>query len=109
MSAIRRGRIVALDAASGERLWTAREGAMSPLWVAGGSVFIVTDQNELVRLDAATGERIWGIRCPTSRASGPDGARHVFAHYGPVLAGGPLLVASDDGLIRSLRSGERGA
>ncbi len=95
------GRTVALDAASGERLWTAEEGAMSPPWVAGGSVFIVTDQNELVRLDAATGARIWGTPLPYFTSERPRRRKEVFAHYGPVLAGGRLVVASDDGLIRS--------
>ncbi len=95
------GRMVALDATTGERLWTAREGAMSPPWVAGGSVFIVTDQNELVRLDAQTGERVWGTELPLFTRERPRRRKATFAHYGPILAGGRLIVASDDGLIRS--------
>jgi outer membrane protein assembly factor BamB len=46
------GRVVALSAANGERLWTATEGSYSPVLVAGGSLFFVSDRNELIRIDA---------------------------------------------------------
>ncbi|MEL7183220.1 MAG: PQQ-binding-like beta-propeller repeat protein [Pseudomonadota bacterium] len=47
------GRMVALSQSSGTRLWTIDEGAVSPVTVAGGSVFAVTDRAQLVRVDAA--------------------------------------------------------
>ena len=95
------GRLAALDAESGNRLWTAREGAIGAVWPAGGSVFAVTDLNELVRLDAATGERIWGIPLPNFVKDKPKKQSKIFAHYGPIIAGGRVIIASDDGLIRS--------
>lgn len=94
------GRIAALRAANGERLWTATEGAYSPVWPEGNSVFLVSDQAELVRLDAATGERIWGIELPYFEAERVRRRKGVYAHYGPVLAGGRLWVASSDGRLR---------
>ncbi|NBC95330.1 MAG: PQQ-binding-like beta-propeller repeat protein [Deinococcus-Thermus bacterium] len=95
------GRIAALDARSGERIWTAREGAMSPVWPVGGSVFAVTDIGQLVRLDAADGSVIWAIDLPFYQNTRVRRRQGVWDHYGPVLAGGRLLVASDDGAIRS--------
>lgn len=95
------GRMVALDAASGERLWTAEEGPMSPVWVVGNDVFLVSDSNELVRLNAETGERVWGVKLSFFVKERPKRQTTVFAHYGPVLAGGRLYVASNDGLIRA--------
>ncbi|MBV0912885.1 PQQ-binding-like beta-propeller repeat protein [Rhodobacteraceae bacterium ASV31] len=95
------GRAVALGLGSGERIWTANEGAYGPVWVSGGSVFLISDRNELLRLDAATGARIWGAELPYYRRERAKRREDIFAHYGPVLAGGRLLVASDDGLIRS--------
>lgn len=94
------GRLVAMKASTGERLWTANEGAMNPVWVAGGSVFLVSDRNELVRLDAEDGSRIWGTPLPYFVKDRPRRQKEIFAHYGPVLAGGRLIVASNDGLIR---------
>ncbi len=49
------GRTGAYAEASGEKLWTAEEGAMNPPVVAGGSVFVVNDAARLLRLDAASG------------------------------------------------------
>ena len=95
------GRTIAIDAASGERVWTATEGAMGPVWVSGGSVFLISDQNELVRLDGATGERIWGAELPLFVKERERRRKSIFAHYGPILAGGRLIVASDDGQLRS--------
>lgn len=95
------GRIAALDTASGERIWTADEGAMSPVWVDGGSVFAVSDIHQLIRLDAEDGSLIWAVDLPGFKKERPRRYRDVYAHYGPVLAGGRLLVASDDGLLRS--------
>ncbi len=94
------GRIVALDAFDGRTLWTATEGAVSPVVVAGGSVFAVSDRAELVRLDASDGRRIWGTPLPFFESPRATRRKGVFAHYGPVLAGGRLWVASSDGVLR---------
>jgi outer membrane protein assembly factor BamB len=94
------GRVVALRAANGERLWTAREGAYSPVWPEGGSLFLISDQAELVRLDAETGERIWGVELPYYEARRLRRLKAVAAHFGPVVAGGRVWVASDDGRLR---------
>ena len=97
------GVTVAIDAASGERIWTAGEGASGPVWPAGDSVFMVNDLNELVRLDAADGSAIWRVALPDLKEQKGFFNRQstVFANYGPILAGGRLIVASSDGLLRS--------
>jgi outer membrane protein assembly factor BamB len=95
------GRVVALNLGSGERIWTAKEGAYSPVWPAGGSVFLVSDESRLVRLDAATGESIWSVELPYYTKDKPRRRKDVYANYGPVLAGGRLIVAGSDGVIRS--------
>lgn len=102
------GRMAALRVADGERLWTATEGAVGPVWPAGGSVFLVNDIGELVRLDASDGSAIWRITLPQQQQRRSGRQRSVTAHYGPVLAGGRLIVAGSDGLIRQY-SPESGA
>lgn len=95
------GRVVALQAASGTRLWTAEEGAYSPVLVAGGSLFFVSDRNELIRLEADTGTRIWGSALPLFVNERVTRRRAIYTNYGPILAGGALYVASGEGEIRS--------
>ena len=94
------GRIVALEAETGARAWTATEGAVSPVAVAGGSVFAVTDRAQLVRLDAATGAIVWRADLPFFRARRVAKRDAITAHFGPVLAGARLWVASSDGALR---------
>ncbi len=104
------GQTVALGLGSGERLWTADMGALHMPWVAGGSVFLVSDRNALVRLDAATGDVIWEVELPGWVPSAQPNRRRdrSFANYGPILAGNRLIVASSDGAIRAF-SPENGA
>ncbi|WP_421703926.1 PQQ-binding-like beta-propeller repeat protein [Aliiroseovarius sp.] len=93
------GRLGAMST-GGERIWTAREGAADAVSVAGGSVFVVSDQAELLRLDAETGERIWGVPLPYYTKERQRRRKGIFANYGPVLAGGRLWVGSSDGTLR---------
>lgn len=94
------GSTVALDLNSGERLWTAPDGAFNPVWPAGNSVFMVTDRNELLRLSAEDGRRIWARTLPFFTKNKPKRQNEIFAHHGPIVAGGRLIVASNDGLLR---------
>ncbi len=95
------GRLVALNSFDGDRIWTASEGAISPVWATGNAVFLINDLNQLVRLDASDGSPVWKIELPQFTETRVRQRRTVFAHYGPILAGGRLIVASSDGLIRS--------
>lgn len=94
------GRTVAIDAATGLRLWTAREGALNPPLVVGGAVFIVNDEARLIRLDAATGAVIWSVDLPYYRNQRNHRAKAIYASYGPVLASGRIVVVSSDGALR---------
>ncbi|MEP5632656.1 MAG: PQQ-binding-like beta-propeller repeat protein [Tateyamaria sp.] len=95
------GRTVAVSAGSGGRIWTANEGAIDTVLPVGDSVFLVSDRNELLRLDANDGTRIWGTPLPNFVKDKPIRQSEVFAHHGPILAGGRILVASSDGVLRS--------
>jgi len=93
------GRVVALNANNGDRIWTAAEGAISPVWPVGNALFLINDINQLVRLDAGNGQPVWRIDLPDTERTGRR-RKEVVGHYGPVLAGGRLIVTSSDGFIR---------
>ena len=95
------GRTVAMSASSGERIWSAGEGALGPVAVAGGSLFLVNDEAKLVRLNADTGEVIWSVEMPYFTNDKVKRRKAIYAHYGPVLAGGRIIVVSSDGLLRA--------
>ncbi|MBP1805554.1 PQQ-binding-like beta-propeller repeat protein [Rubellimicrobium aerolatum] len=89
------GRLAALDVASGLTLWAIPEGAASPVAPGGDSLFLVNDRGELLRIEAATGGVIWRVALPRG-----EHRRGVTAQFGPVLAGGRLIVADSDGALR---------
>lgn len=95
------GRTVAMSASSGERIWSAGEGALGPVAVAGGSLFLVNDEAKLVRLNAETGEVIWSVEMPYFTTDKIKKRKGIYAHYGPVMAGGRIMVVSSDGLLRA--------
>ena len=95
------GRLVAINADTGQTVWSVPDGALSTVTVAGGSVFLVNDEDQLLRLSAATGEEIWRRDLPYFTKDREKRRKAIYAHYGPLLAGGRLVLASSDGLIRS--------
>jgi outer membrane protein assembly factor BamB len=95
------GRLLALDMKAGGLVWSANDGAASPVSVAGGSVFLVNDEDQLLRLDAGSGAEIWRVDLPFFTKAKDKRRRAIYAHYGPILAGGRLITASTDGLIRA--------
>lgn len=94
------GRIAALSADSGERLWTRHFGAVDPVWPAGGSLFVLTERSQLVRMNASDGAPVWVVELPHFVKDKPKKREEAYAHYGPILAGGQVITASNDGLLR---------
>lgn len=95
------GRLGAIEMETGKALWSAPDGATGATVVAGGSVFFVNDEDQLVRLDAASGAEVWRVDLPYFTKDKDKRRRTIFAHHGPILAGGRLITASTDGLIRA--------
>jgi len=94
------GRTAAFDRTSGTELWTMPEGAMAAPVVTARDVFQITDRNALIRADRNTGALVWSQPLPLFRTTRQRRFEALFAHYGPILAGGRLVVASDDGNLR---------
>lgn len=94
------GRTVAFDASTGERRWTADEGAVDTVWPAGNGIFLISDRSQLVRLNAADGSIVWAQDLPGFVKDKPGRRGPIYAHYGPILAGGRIVVASNDGYVR---------
>lgn len=95
------GRTGAYSAANGQRIWTADEGALNPPLVVGGSVFVVNDEGRLVRLNAQDGQTIWAVDLPYFKKTKPKKLSAITANFGPVLAGGHVVVVSSDGQLRA--------
>lgn len=92
------GETVKLNLASGARSWTLGVGVSDAVWPVGSSVFLVSDHAQLMRVNASNGSVIWSQQLPQFRK--PEKREDMIRHYGPVLAGGLMWVASRDGQLR---------
>ncbi|WP_343079393.1 PQQ-like beta-propeller repeat protein [Ostreiculturibacter nitratireducens] len=95
------GRVAAFDIDTGRRIWSATEGAVSPVWPVGGAIFLVSDEARLIRLDAATGKVVWAVELPYFVKQKIKRQKAIVASFGPILAGGRLYIASTDEKLRS--------
>ena len=94
------GRMAAVDLNTGLRIWTAKQGSQGHILIAGSAVFAVSDASNLIRLSKDDGTLIWSIPLPEFTKKSVKSRAKIHAHYGPILAGGRLILASSDGLIR---------
>jgi outer membrane protein assembly factor BamB len=91
------GRMVALEITSGQRLWEQNFAGLSTPWVAGEWVFIVTDDARLVCLARSTGKVRWISQLRHYRSEKKH--KDPITWYGPVLAGGRLVLTNSLGEI----------
>ena len=91
------GLLVGIDGRSGRRGWSREFGAMGPVWSAGATMFVVSDNAQLKRLSAQDGSTLWSTSLP--QYDDPEDLEGVIRYGGPVLAGGRLLVTSAEGRL----------
>lgn len=91
------GRMVSLEITSGRRLWEQNFAGISTPWVAGEWLFVVTDDARLVCLARSTGLVRWIAQLRHFRNE--QHSRGPIAWYGPVLAGGQLVLTNSQGQI----------
>ncbi|MBK0397820.1 PQQ-binding-like beta-propeller repeat protein [Limibaculum sp. M0105] len=89
------GRMVAIDARSGQRAWTRSVGAQGPIWAAGDTVFVTTDDSKLMRISARDGTTIWETELQAF--DDPEDREDPISYSGPVLVEGRLLITSSEG------------
>jgi outer membrane protein assembly factor BamB len=92
--ASRSGELTALEAKTGKEIWTSPRGEVlrtAPA-VSDREVFVVDDSYGLLAFDRRTGKKRWGI--PNGSYVGP-----------PLVAGGRLMVARNDGNVERLDFG----
>ncbi len=95
------GRLVSINSETGLQNWSATEGAVNLVRPVGNAVFLISDAGNLVRLDAANGAVTWAVPLPYFTKDKLRRQKAIFAHFGPVLAGGRLYIASSDQRLRA--------
>lgn len=93
------GRIVAIETQTGRRVWTRSIGSTGPIWAAGETLFVMGDDAVLRRLSARDGGTVWEARLP--EFDDPADREGSIAYSGPVLVGGRVIVADDQGVLHA--------
>ena len=91
------GRMVALELATGRRLWEQNLAGISTPWLAGDWLFVVTDDARLICLSTATGKARWIAQL--RRFRNEKGRKGPIIWSGPVLAGGRLVMTNSRGEV----------
>ena len=94
------GKVVSLKIENGERKWTAPYGSSGNFWIAGKSLFFISDKNDLVRLELKTGKTVWLTELPSFSKKRILRSKKTNQHHGPIIAGNQLIIASSDGYMR---------
>lgn len=89
------GRMLAIDARNGNRAWTRNIGSEAPIWAAGDTLFVISDEARLMRLSARDGSTLWEAQLPAFRD--PKHHKKAIAYSGPVLVAGQLLFTDSRG------------
>ena len=92
------GRMVALELSTGQRLWEQNIAGISTPWIAGEWLFVVTDDARLICLARSNGKVRWIAQLPRFTNVKKNKGDQV-TWYGPVLAGGKLVLTNSRGYI----------
>ncbi len=92
------GRMVALELSTGQRLWEENIAGISTPWIAGEWLFVVTDDARLICLARSNGKVRWIAQLPRFTNAKKNKGDQV-TWYGPVLAGGKLVLTNSQGSI----------
>ncbi len=94
------GRLAALEARTGRRIWTRVLGSTRPIWAAGDTLFLVSDNGELLRIDGASGQTLWEKVLPIFED--PEDREDPISYSGPVVVSGRVIITDSLGNIWSV-------
>ena len=101
------GRMAAYELVTGQRIWELNVAGISTPAVAGEWIFALTDDARLLAIARTTGKIRWITQLARYRDE-EDREGPIF-WTGPVLAGGSLWVASTEGQVYRISTGEGSA
>lgn len=88
------GRMVAIDAVSGRRVWETALGGVNQPWVSGDFIFVLTNNAEVAALTSRDGLVRWIT--PIGLYEDPEDRKGLIEWTGPVLVGDRLIVAGSN-------------
>jgi outer membrane protein assembly factor BamB len=94
------GRMVAIDQRRGQRAWDIEVGGVNTPWVAGGFIYVVTNEAQVAAISREDGRIYWVQNL--QRFEDEEDREDPITWYGPVLAGERLILAGTNGRMALL-------
>lgn len=91
------GRMASYELVSGQRIWEINIAGVSTPVTAGEWVFVMTDEAKLLSVARSSGKIRWISKL--QRYDNEEKKKGPISWYGPILAGGRLIVANSRGSI----------
>jgi outer membrane protein assembly factor BamB len=101
------GRMAAYELVTGQRIWEINIAGITTPVVSGEWVFVLTSEAKLLCVQRASGKIRWISQL--QRYDNDNKKKGAITWRGPVLAGGRLIVASSNGEVWSITTGEGSA
>ncbi len=101
------GRMASYELVSGQRIWEINIAGISTPVTSGDWVFVMTDEARLLCVARASGKIRWISKL--QRYNNEEKKKGPISWYGPVLAGGRLIVANSQGAVWSVAPEEGNA
>ena len=98
------GRMASYELVSGQRIWEINIAGISTPVTSGEWVFVMTDEARLLCVARATGKIRWISKL--QRYKNEKKKKKPISWYGPVLAGGRLVIANSHGAVWSVAPDE---
>ncbi len=96
------GKIAAIDAITGARIWQKEIGGSQTPWISGNHAYILSSENQLIALSLSDGSVLWITELP--KFEDEEDKEDPISLTGPVMASGKLIIASSDGYIREINA-----
>ena len=91
---------MAINANSGERMWTREIGGIHTPWAAGDYVYVLDNNDRVICLTRKEGRVRWIHQLP--EWDDPDNKEDEIVWAGPVLVSNRLIIVSSHGYAESL-------
>ncbi len=91
------GKMAAYNKRNGTLLWEKEIGSAETPWLAGNTVYVMSNDYKLVAVNALNGEILWLSDVPKYKDM--KDREGLLSWYGPVMAGGRLMVTGTDGRV----------
>jgi outer membrane protein assembly factor BamB len=94
------GVTIAADLLSGRRAWERRVASANTPWIAGDWMFMITTDQDVGAINANDARIAWVAQLP--RWENPEKKKDTITWYGPVVAGGRLILLGGNSKMLSI-------